>query len=344
MRDLTCFIVDDEPLAVRMLENYVERTPGIRCTASFTDPQEALDALDREPVDLLFLDIQMPELDGLELSRSVPAATRVIFTTAFKEYAFDSYEVNAIDFLSNLPARYNAAQASAICCANEAAEAVRDCIQVEERARARRADPLRVSAEKYLELRERSHRAKLAEIWTREDALRELLAYYVGLYQAERDGFLQNGPENPLRHLLEACRRLGVGAFIYTSTPSVIYRPATDFAYVDETTPYPSFYDCAYAQTKALAEQEVLAANSPQVRTVALRPHLIYGPDDPHLVPRVVERAYAGQLFQVGEGRNLVDLTYVDNAAQAHIHRAEQHGLRHDAHVLIKALGVADAA
>ncbi len=122
-----------------------------------------------------------------------------------------------------------------------------------------------------------------------------------------------------VRHLLEACRRLGVGAFIYTSTPSVIYRPATDFAYVDETTPYPSFYDCAYAQTKALAEQEVLAANSPQVRTVALRPHLIYGPDDPHLVPRVVERAYAGQLFQVGEGRNLVDLTYVDNAAQAHI-------------------------
>lgn len=112
--------------------------------------------------------------------------------------------LNAIDFLSNLPARYNAAQASAICCANEAAEAVRDCIQVEERERARRADPLRVSAEKYQELRERSHRAKLAEIWTREDALRELLAYYVGLYQAERDGFLQNGPENPLRHLLEA--------------------------------------------------------------------------------------------------------------------------------------------
>lgn len=105
MRDLTCFIVDDEPLAVRMLENYVERTPGIRCTASFTDPQEALDALDREPVDLLFLDIQMPELDGLELSRSVPAATRVIFTTAFKEYAFDSYEVNAIDFLLK-PIRY----------------------------------------------------------------------------------------------------------------------------------------------------------------------------------------------------------------------------------------------
>ena len=96
---LTCAIIDDEPLAVRMLENYVERTPGIRCTASFTDPQEALDALDREPVDLLFLDIQMPELSGLEFSKIVDPRTRIVFTTAFNQYAIDGYRVNALDYL-----------------------------------------------------------------------------------------------------------------------------------------------------------------------------------------------------------------------------------------------------
>lgn len=105
MRTLTCMIVDDEPLAVKMLENFVGRTPGLLLTDSFNDPVLALSTLRQKPVDLLFLDIQMPDLDGMNLSRMVQPETKIIFTTAFKEYAFDSYEVNALDFLLK-PIRY----------------------------------------------------------------------------------------------------------------------------------------------------------------------------------------------------------------------------------------------
>lgn len=106
MRTLTCMIVDDEPLAVKMLEGFVGRTPYLKLEASFNDPVLALSTLRESPVDVLFLDIQMPDLDGLNLSRMVPPETKVIFTTAFKEYAFESYEVNALDFLLK-PIRYH---------------------------------------------------------------------------------------------------------------------------------------------------------------------------------------------------------------------------------------------
>ena len=106
MRPLTCIIVDDEPLAVRLLESYVEKTPDLQLLASFTDSITALNAVKEQKPDLLFLDIQMPNIDGMELAHSLPAETRVIFTTAFKEYAFESYEVNALDFLLK-PIRYN---------------------------------------------------------------------------------------------------------------------------------------------------------------------------------------------------------------------------------------------
>jgi two-component system LytT family response regulator len=105
MRELTCMIVDDEPLAVKMIENYVSRTDGLTLVASFNDPVEALAELDKQCIDIVFLDIQMPDLDGLNFSRQVPAATKIIFTTAFKQYAFESYEVNAVDFLLK-PIRY----------------------------------------------------------------------------------------------------------------------------------------------------------------------------------------------------------------------------------------------
>lgn len=105
MRTLTCMIVDDEPLAVKMLENFVGRTPDLSLVASFNDPVLAVSTLRQNPVDVLFLDIQMPDLDGMNLSRMVPPETKVVFTTAFKEYAFDSYEVNALDFLLK-PIRY----------------------------------------------------------------------------------------------------------------------------------------------------------------------------------------------------------------------------------------------
>ena len=106
MRPMTCMIVDDEPLAVRLLESYVEKTPDLKLMASFTDSITAINAIKAQKPDLLFLDIQMPNIDGMELAHSLPEETRVIFTTAFKEYAFESYEVNALDFLLK-PIRYN---------------------------------------------------------------------------------------------------------------------------------------------------------------------------------------------------------------------------------------------
>jgi len=103
---LSCMIVDDEPLAVRLLESYVEKTPDLELMASFTDSITAINAVKAQKPDLLFLDIQMPNFDGMELAHSLPEETRVVFTTAFKEYAFESYEVNALDFLLK-PIRYN---------------------------------------------------------------------------------------------------------------------------------------------------------------------------------------------------------------------------------------------
>jgi len=106
MIPLTCMIVDDEPLAVRLLVSYVEKTPDLQLLASFTDSIKAINAIKEQKPDLLFLDIQMPNIDGMELAHSLPEQTRVVFTTAFKEYAFESYEVNALDFLLK-PIRYN---------------------------------------------------------------------------------------------------------------------------------------------------------------------------------------------------------------------------------------------
>ena len=104
--ELTCIIVDDEPLAVKLLESFVQKTPQLRLEASFTDSVEALAWLREHPVNLAFMDIQMPDMNGMELSHMLPEGTKVIFTTAFKEYAFESYEVSAVDFLLK-PIRYN---------------------------------------------------------------------------------------------------------------------------------------------------------------------------------------------------------------------------------------------
>ena len=103
---LTCIIVDDEPLAVKLMESFVAKTPDLELLASFTDSVEAINAVKEQKPNLLFLDIQMPDLNGMELAHMIPTDTRVIFTTAFKEYAFESYEVSALDFLLK-PIRYN---------------------------------------------------------------------------------------------------------------------------------------------------------------------------------------------------------------------------------------------
>jgi nucleoside-diphosphate-sugar epimerase len=118
--------------------------------------------------------------------------------------------------------------------------------------------------------------------------------------------------------LLAAARAAEVRRFVYTSTPSVVYN-GRDLAGADESRPLTTACPSPYPLTKARAEARVLAAHGPGFATVALRPHLIWGVGDPHLVPRVLARARAGRLRIVGEGRNRVDMVHVHNATDAHL-------------------------
>lgn len=120
------------------------------------------------------------------------------------------------------------------------------------------------------------------------------------------------------RALLDGARAHGVRQFIYTSSPSVVYNGRA-LANADESLPLTIACPSPYPLTKAIAEREVLAANSATLRTVALRPHLIWGVGDPHLVPRVLARARAGRLRIVGDGLNQVDMVHVENATDAHL-------------------------
>jgi nucleoside-diphosphate-sugar epimerase len=143
------------------------------------------------------------------------------------------------------------------------------------------------------------HTASLAGIWGRGEEYRSINVA---------------GTENVLR----ACREAGVQRLVYTSTPSVVF----DRRHIeggDESLPYAATFLCHYARTKAEAERMVLAADSAGFRTCALRPHLIWGPGDPHLIPRLVAKGRARQLKRVGSGDNLVDISYVDNVAHAHL-------------------------
>ncbi len=125
------------------------------------------------------------------------------------------------------------------------------------------------------------------------------------------------------QHVVDACRRQGVPRLVFTSSPSVTF-DGSDQCGVDERAPYPRHWLCHYPRSKAVAEQAVLAANGRDgLLTCALRPHLIWGPRDPHLVPRLLQRARDGQLRQVGDGTNQIDMIYVENAAEAHLAAAE---------------------
>ena len=123
------------------------------------------------------------------------------------------------------------------------------------------------------------------------------------------------------KHVIAACRLHGVARLVFTSSPSVVFAGA-DQEGVDESAPYPNRYLAHYPRTKALAEQMVLKANGSELATVSLRPHLIWGPGDPHLVPRIVSRARAGKLRLIGKQDKVVDSVYVDNAADAHLQAA----------------------
>ncbi len=123
-------------------------------------------------------------------------------------------------------------------------------------------------------------------------------------------------------NVLAACREQGVYRLVYTSSPSVVF-DGRSMEGVDESAPYPQKQHSHYAATKALGEQAVLAANGKTLRTLALRPHLIWGPKDNHLVPRIVSQGRAGTLRRVGDGTNKVDTTYIENAARAHLLAAD---------------------
>lgn len=96
---LTCWIIDDEPLALSLLESYIQDTPGLLLTGKYNNPALAMQDLVNKKVDLIFLDIQMPHINGMELARLVPPDTKIVFITAFKEYALEGYRVNAFDYL-----------------------------------------------------------------------------------------------------------------------------------------------------------------------------------------------------------------------------------------------------
>ncbi|MBS0194614.1 MAG: NAD-dependent epimerase/dehydratase family protein [Proteobacteria bacterium] len=122
------------------------------------------------------------------------------------------------------------------------------------------------------------------------------------------------------QNVIAACRAQGIERLVYTSTPSVAHRGQVAVEGGNEAnTPYGEHFKAAYPATKTIAEKAVLAANDVNLATVALRPRLIWGPGDNHLLPRLVARARAGRLRFVGDGSNRIDTTYIDNAAQAHV-------------------------
>lgn len=125
------------------------------------------------------------------------------------------------------------------------------------------------------------------------------------------------------QNVIAACQSCGVERLIFTSSPSVVF-DGHDHCGSDESLPYSAKFLCHYPHTKALAEKAVLAANGVgNLATCALRPHLIWGPRDTQLVPRLIERARCGQLRRVGNGTNLISMVYVENAAQAHLQAAD---------------------
>ncbi|WP_394749031.1 LytR/AlgR family response regulator transcription factor [Spongiimicrobium salis] len=99
MQELKCLIIDDEPPAIRLLENYISKVSFLECIATSTNPLEALAIIDRDDIDLVFLDIQMPELTGIQLSKLIHSSTKIIFTTAYPQFALESYDLNAVDYL-----------------------------------------------------------------------------------------------------------------------------------------------------------------------------------------------------------------------------------------------------
>ena len=123
------------------------------------------------------------------------------------------------------------------------------------------------------------------------------------------------------QNIISACKSNAIPSLVYTSSPAVVFN-GKDMEGINESAPYADRFHSHYARTKALAEQTVVGASDNGLNTITLRPHLIWGPGDNHLVPRIISRARS--LYKVGTGENLVDTTYIDNAAEAHLLAADR--------------------
>jgi len=121
-------------------------------------------------------------------------------------------------------------------------------------------------------------------------------------------------------NVIEGCRKHDISCLVHTSSPSVVF-DGNDMEGVDESVPYSKVFHAHYPKTKAISEQHVLKASMSGLKTIILRPHLIWGPRDKHFVPRIIERAK--RLRIVGNGKNMVDTIYIDNAAYAHVLAAD---------------------
>jgi nucleoside-diphosphate-sugar epimerase len=132
------------------------------------------------------------------------------------------------------------------------------------------------------------------------------------------------GTEN----IIQACQAQNIPYLVYTSSPSVVYQGRQDTIGIDESAPYPKNYHSHYQKTKAMAERRIVQASGKALKTVALRPHLILGPEDRQLIPRIVN--WAKHLRIIGDGQNQVDWTFIDNAASAHILAAQRLRMNQD--------------
>jgi nucleoside-diphosphate-sugar epimerase len=185
------------------------------------------------------------------------------------------------------------------------------------------------SRNEYPELKARGvecHRGDLADSQAVCDALQDTdvvfhVAAKAGIWGDYSEYYSAN--VTGTRNVIEACRRNRVPRLVYTSTPSVAFG-GHDVRNANEDEPLPQKYLAPYLTTKAAAERLVLQANSSTLATVALRPHLIWGPGDTQLFPRIVERRLANRLMLVGSGDNLIDSTFVENAARAHLDAAKR--------------------
>ena len=161
---------------------------------------------------------------------------------------------------------------------------------------------------------------ELAEVLAQVDVVFHV-ASKTGVW-GSRASFFQANVEGT-KNLLSAARKAGVRRFVYTSSPSATFDGGDAEGKTEAEAPYPEHFEAPYPESKAVAEKFVLDQNSDELATTALRPHLIWGPRDPHILPRLISRRKQGRLMRIGDGTNKVGITFIDNAAVAHLQAAD---------------------